>query len=143
MDRKFIAKASVVIDADRATVWKGLTDPVLVKQYFFGTEVSSNWKKGGSIRFRGEWEGKAYEDKGTILEVEAPNFMKYDYWSSFSGEPDLPENYAVVSYALAARGKQTELSVTQDRIASDEAKKHSEQNWLLVFDGLKKLLEKK
>jgi hypothetical protein len=26
-------------------VWKGLTDPALVKQYFFGTNLSSDFKK--------------------------------------------------------------------------------------------------
>jgi len=143
MEKKFIAKASIEIGADLAGVWKGLTDPYSVRQYFFGTELHSTWKKGSPISFRGVWEGKAYEDKGTILEIEAPNYLKYNYWSSFSGQPDLPENYAVVTYALKSKGTLTELSVTQDSIATEEAKKHSEQNWLMVFDGLKKLLEKK
>ena len=36
----------------------------------FGTEVHTDWSIGGPIRWRGEWEGKAYEDKGQVLEFE-------------------------------------------------------------------------
>ena len=142
MDKKFTAKVSINIKADRAEVWKGLTDPSIVKQYFFGTDVHSTWRKGSPITFTGVWEGKPYEDRGTILEIEAPNFMKYNYWSSFSGKPDAPENYAIVTYTLTAKGRMTELSVTQDSSATEEARKESEKNWLMVFDGLKKVLEK-
>ena len=142
MSKSLVAKASISINADRATVWKGLTDPKLIKQYFFGTDAQSDWKKGSSIVFRGEWEGKAYEDKGTILDIDPPSFIKYNYWSSVSGMPDIPENYANITYELTSKGAQTELLVTQDRIATEEAKEHSENNWRGVLDGLKKLVEK-
>ncbi len=142
MNKKLTAKASITINADRNEVWKGLTDPKLIKQYFFGTDAKSDWKKGSAIVFTGSWEGKSYEDKGIILDIDPPQFIKYSYWSNFSGTPDIPENYATITYELKSRGKQTELFVTQDSIASEEARDHSEKNWHGVLDGLKKLLEK-
>jgi len=142
MSKKLTAKASITIKADRQMVWKGLTDPKLIKQYFFGTETESEWKKGSPIVFRGVWEGKPYEDKGTILDVDPPNFIKYNYWSNFSGTPDIPENYANITYSLRSSGNQTHLDVTQDGIATEEARDHSEKNWIGILDGLKKLLEK-
>lgn len=141
MQKQLVAKVSIAINADRAAVWKGLTDPSLIKQYFFGTEAHSDWKKGSKIVFSGVWDGKSYEDKGTILDIDPPNFIKYDYWSNLSGTPDIPENYATITYALKTKGKQTELLVTQNGIGTEEARDHSEKNWAGVLDGLKKLLE--
>jgi uncharacterized protein YndB with AHSA1/START domain len=142
MSTKFVTSVKLNIRADVNSVWKGLTDPALIKQYFFGTNAESDWKKGSKVFFRGEWEGKPYEDKGTVLASDPPRLLQYNYWSSFSGTPDVPENYATVTYTLRPSGDQTELTVTQDGIASEEAKNHSENNWKSVLDGLKKLLEK-
>lgn len=86
----------ISIKAPAANVWKGLTDPELVKQYFFGTNLKSDWKAGGPITFSGEWEGKTYQDKGTILEIIPGEYVKYSYWSGMSGTEDKPENYANV-----------------------------------------------
>ena len=139
---KLTVKASITINADRQMVWKGLTDPKLIKQYFFGTDAHSDWKKGSPIVFRGVWEGKPYEDKGTILDIDPPKFIKYNYWSNFSGTPDIPENYAIITYSLKQNGNQIQLDVTQDGIANEEARDHSQKNWIGVLEGLKKLLEK-
>ncbi len=87
-------------------------------------------------------ERKPYEDKGTILASDPPRLLQYNYWSSFSGTADIPENYAVVTYALQKHGSDTELTITQDNIATAEAKDHSEGNWKMIIDGLKKLIEK-
>jgi hypothetical protein len=62
--------------------------------------------------------------------------------SSFSGLADKPENYNTVTYALSNTGGGTELTVTQDNIQTKEAAGHSEGNWALVLQAMKKLLEK-
>lgn len=51
-------------------VWQGLTDPEMVKAYFFGTKLESSWRVGEPIVFSGAWDGKAYRDHGTILEID-------------------------------------------------------------------------
>src|SRR4051794_25632853 len=91
---------TINIKAPAAKVWNGLTDPELVKQYFFGTNLKSDWKEGSPITFSGEWDGKSYEDKGTILQITPGEYVKYSYWSSMSGTEDKPENYANVSYRV-------------------------------------------
>jgi uncharacterized protein YndB with AHSA1/START domain len=138
----YTAKQSITIAASRDKVWDALTKPELVKQYFFGTTVESTWKKGSPIRFTGEWEGKPYEDKGTIQEIIPGKLLKYSYWSSFSNKPDVPENYANITYRLIDMGGNTEFSVEQDGLDTEEAARHSEQNWESVMMGLRKLLEK-
>lgn len=139
---KLSLSTKIDINAPTAEVWKGLTDPEIVKQYFFGTNVKSDWKAGSPITFSGEWEGKSYSDKGEIQEITPGKYVKYSYWSSMGGTEDKPENYANVSYTLDEKDGFTTLTVTQDNIKDITSKEHSEQNWQTVFGGLKKLLEK-
>ena len=139
---KLSLTTTIDIKAPVAEVWKGLTDPEIVKQYFFGTNVKTDWQVGSPITFSGEWEGKTYEDKGTILEITPGWYVKYSYWSSMSGTEDKPENYADVTYALSEKDGVTTIAITQDNIKDEASKEHSEKNWQMVFDGLKKILEK-
>jgi uncharacterized protein YndB with AHSA1/START domain len=138
---KETAKISLFIHASSDQVWQGLTDPVIVKQYFFGTNVVSTWQLGAPIYFRGEWEGKSYEDKGLILSIDPGKHLTYSYWSSMSGTPDLPENYRNVTYQLTTENGGTKLEVLQESDA--DKKEHSESNWKMIFGGLKKILEQK
>jgi uncharacterized protein YndB with AHSA1/START domain len=143
MTRGFEAITSVTIDASRADVWDALTNPVKVKQYMHGTEMSSSWKEGSPIHWRGEWNGKSYEDKGTILEVEPQRLIKYTHWSSMGGTPDKPENYHTVTYELVGDDARTTLTLTQDNNATQEdAAKMAKDNWGPVLNGLKEIAEK-
>src|SRR4051812_30539124 len=99
MKSNITLKVSLPIMAPKSKVWKALTDPDQIKKYFFGTETKTTWQPGTPITFSGEWEGKPYLDKGTVLEVEPEKMLKYNYWSSFSGTDDVPENYANIVYA--------------------------------------------
>jgi hypothetical protein len=46
-----------------------------------------------------------------------------------------------VRYELASEDGGTRLTIVQDNNASPEDANHSAQNWSMVLDGLKKLLE--
>jgi hypothetical protein len=46
-------------------------DPERIKEYYLGAEVQTDWQVGSPITFKGEWEGKSYEDKGEILRGRA------------------------------------------------------------------------
>jgi uncharacterized protein YndB with AHSA1/START domain len=142
MNKGFIATASTTIRAPVTRVWQALTDPALIKQYLFGTDVTTDWKIGSPIIYRGEWQGRPYEDKGRILEFEPGKRIVSTYYSSMSGLPDIPENYQTVRYELSGDGDQTDLTITQDNNPSRKDAEHSEQNWKMVLDGMKKLLER-
>jgi uncharacterized protein YndB with AHSA1/START domain len=136
-----VKQTTIEFEAPIGKVWEGLTDPKIVKQYFFGTDLKSDYKVGSPITFSGEWDGKTYQDGGVILEIEAPRLLKYTYWSSMAGTEDKPENYNDITYELSEAGGITKLVITQEGIKSQEAAEHSEQNWTMVFDGLKKVLK--
>ncbi|MES1219395.1 MAG: SRPBCC family protein [Bacteroidota bacterium] len=141
MSNNLLAKATVKINTDKEKVWDALTNSEKIKQYFFGTNAISDWKKGSSLKFTGEWEGKTYEDKGTILDTEPGKLFRYTYWSSMGKLEDKPENYATVTYELVQTDNETTLTVTQNNIANEESREHSEQNWNYILGEMKKLLE--
>jgi uncharacterized protein YndB with AHSA1/START domain len=141
MNNEFIAKATTIIHAPVSKVWQALVNPEIIKQYLFNTEVISDWKVGSPILYKGEWEGKAFEDKGEILEIEPEKVLKSTHWSPLSGVPDIPENYHTVTYTLSDRGDSTEVTITQDNNATEQEQAHSEKNWKTVLEGMKSLLE--
>jgi uncharacterized protein YndB with AHSA1/START domain len=141
MSENLTAKSETVISASPAKVWEALTNPALVKLWLFGTDMTADWKIGGQIRYKGVWEGKEYEDKGEILELDPEKKLVSTYWSGMSGLPDAPENYQKVSYELAPVGDQTKLTITQTGNMTEESAKHSESNWDQVLGSLKKIAE--
>jgi len=136
-----IAKAAITIDAPAAKVWQALVDPDAIQQYMFGTNVTTDWREGSPIVWKGEWQGKSYEDKGVLLEVKPERTLKYSHFSPLSGLPDKPESYHTVTIELSGKGDQTEVSLSQDNNPTEEAREHSEKNWETMLAGLKKYLE--
>ncbi len=141
MKEDFVATASATVNAPAEKVWKALTDRASIKEYMFGTDMVSDFKKGSPITWKGEWEGKAYEDKGEVLDVETNRLLRYTHFSPLTGEPDLPENYHTVTIELKPNGAQTEVSLSQDNNATEEERDHSRKNWEMMLGGLKKFVE--
>src|SRR5438445_8884613 len=104
MTETFIAEKRVTINAPIDAVWQAVIDPTLVKQYMHGTNMQTTWEVGIPITWKGEWQGKTYEDKGTVLAVEPNKLLRITHWSPMGGSEDKPENYHTVTYELAERG---------------------------------------
>ncbi len=128
------------IKASIEKVWDALINPEMVKQYFFGSSQETDWKIGSSILWTGEYEGTKYVDKGKVLEFLPNDKLSYSYLSSWSGLDDKPENYLLVTYEVKVLGNGTELIITQSNYDEEKAK-HSTENWAVVIDGLKKIVE--
>ena len=135
-------KISVTIDAPIEKVWEAVTTPELIKQWFFGVDTVSDWQEGSALVHTGEWKGKPYEDKGTILKIEPPRTLVHTHWSPLSGLPDSEENYQTVTWSLDEDGGRTTLTITEVNLPSEETKSVSESSWRMVLENLKKLLEK-
>ena len=136
-----IATTATTIDASLSKVWNALVDPASIKQYMFGADVVSEWKKGSPITWKGEWKGKAYEDKGVILAVEPERRLQYTHFSPLSGQPDVPANYHTVTIDLSQDVDGVHVTLSQDGNATAEAREHSEKNWSMMLTSLKQLLE--
>jgi uncharacterized protein YndB with AHSA1/START domain len=142
MEKDLIARTSIKIDSPNQKVWDALVNPEAIKQYFFGTTVISDWHAGSPIVWKGEWQGKSYQDKGVILQFKPGRTIQYSHFSPLSGLPDIQENYHIVTIELSARENQTQVSLSQDNNATEEERTHSEQNWGMMLANLKKFLEK-
>jgi uncharacterized protein YndB with AHSA1/START domain len=138
----FDAVVEETIAAPATAVWHALTTPELVAKYFHGTQLDTEWRVGGPIVWRGEWQGKSYEDKGTVLAFEPPSLLRNTHWSPMSGTADSPENYHEVTYTLTERDGTTTVQVRQSNIPTQEAAdKMARDGWTPIMRGLKELVE--
>ena len=142
MGRGLIARASIDIRATQERVWKALVNPQAIKQYMFGAQVTSDWRVGSAIVWKGEWNGKPYEDKGKILQFEPGRKLQYSHFSPLSGKPDSPENYHTVTIELSPDGVQTYVALQQDNNPTEDARETSEKNWNTMLAALKQFIEK-
>ncbi|MFZ0169630.1 MAG: SRPBCC domain-containing protein [Candidatus Dormiibacterota bacterium] len=144
MKDSFVAAKSITINASADAVWQALTDPEMVRQYMYGTNMETDWQVGSPITWKGEWQGSTYEDKGSVLEVKPRRLLKVTHWSPMAGTEDTPDNYHTVTYELAGEEGTTTLTVKQDNNASqEEADKMAENNWGPVLEGLKAAVERR
>jgi uncharacterized protein YndB with AHSA1/START domain len=142
MATDFVATAAITINAPAMTVWDALVKPEAIKQYMFRTTVVSDWREGGTIVWKGEWQGKRYEDKGVIRRLTPGRALQYTHFSPLSGLPDKPENYHTVTVELSAADGGTRVSLAQDNNPTEQAREHSARNWEMVLAGLKAYVEK-
>ena len=139
------ARVEKIIPASPASVWAALSTPASLKLFFFGADVASDWKVGSPIRMKGEFKGREYEDKGEVLVAEPRRRLAFSHWSALAGQPDAPENYHVVTFALEPAGSDTRVVLTQANLVggpkpADVAHRAEyEKNWTMVLDGLAKL----
>jgi len=136
-----VARASVAINVPISKVWDALVNPESIKRYMFGASVVSDWREGSSIVWKGEWQGRPYQDKGVILRLKPNRTLQYTHFSPLSGVPDTSENYHTVTFELSSEGKTTRVVLTQDNNPTEQAREHSERNWNTMLATLKTFLE--
>jgi uncharacterized protein YndB with AHSA1/START domain len=141
MVQTWIAKSTITIYAQADKVWDAITNPEFIKQYLYGAQVVTDWKEGSPIVYKGNYQGKAYEDKGSVLKVETQKLLVITHWSPLSGTPDRPENYHTVRYSLARENDRTHLTITQDNNSSKEEQQQNANFWKTALKSIKKMLE--
>lgn len=104
----------ITINATQQKVWETLTKPEFVKLWQYGSDLQTSWEVDSKIKFVTEWEGKIFEQWGTVLEFTPATKLRY---SLFAPRPDLedkPENYFEMVYTLTERNGQTNLEIIQE-----------------------------
>jgi uncharacterized protein YndB with AHSA1/START domain len=138
------ARVSRTIEASPDEVWAALTTPEIIKTYFFGVDMRTDWQVGSPVSMKGEMKGKAFEDKGEVRSFDPGRRLAFSHWSPMSGAPDTPENYHLVTYELEPQGEATRVTLTQSNLTggvrdSDVRNRADyEKNWAAVLEGLDK-----
>jgi uncharacterized protein YndB with AHSA1/START domain len=136
-----LAKAETTIEAPASRVWEALTDPDQIKEYMFGSEVDTSWEVGSPITWNGEYEGRAYQDKGEVLSYDEPRELSVTHYSPLAGQDDKPENYHTLVYTLDEQDRTTRVSLTQDNCADEQEAEQFSANWQQMLVGLKAHVE--
>jgi uncharacterized protein YndB with AHSA1/START domain len=142
MTGSHVATSAITIDAQASRVWDVITDPAAVKEFMFGADLVTDWTVGGPILWRGEWEGKPYEDKGTILDVEPGKKLVHTHFSPLGGEADKPGNYHTLTWTLEDQAGATRLTLSQDNNPSEDAAEHSKGMWDMLVADVKRIAER-
>lgn len=142
-----VVQVTTEVDADAETVWRALTTPALIREYFLGAEVRTDWKVGHAITFQGEWKGGRYHDRGEIRRFDAPRELSYTHWSESDGAPARRQNEHLVRFRLDPVGDHTRLTVTQAGLGDaadppEAVKAEFRKNWETVLGGLKRIAER-
>ena len=144
-------KNSITINAPASKVWNALVNPEQTKKYMFGCEAISEWRKGSSLLWKGQHEGKEMVFvKGSVADIQPERFLAYTVIDPNSTIEDIPENYLTVTYELKSENGTTALTVTQgdySTVADGESRfKESSNNgegWNPILVEIKKLVESK
>jgi len=110
-----------------------------MKAYMMGADVETDWRVGGPIVMRGEYQGKAFEDRGEVRSFEPERRLSYTHATSGA-----PGQTHLVTIALSPRAGGTEVSVTQepgqgaDAAADEKNKATYEKTWASMLENLEK-----
>jgi uncharacterized protein YndB with AHSA1/START domain len=137
MSKGLTVKRQIEINADPSTVWNALLDPKLIKQYMFGSDATVDAREGGKITYRGEWQGKSYEDTSDIVKFDPEKTLQVTHSSNLSAE----DNYHLVTYSLEPVGDMTMLTLEQDNAKNEDQVAEMGKNWEMILQGLKKVVE--
>ena len=136
------SKSTILIHSTKQKVWNALTQPELVKQWQYGSELTTDWKVGSEIRFKNEWDNILYEQWGKILEIIPNELIKY---SLFFPRPDLEdkeENYFIMSYVISDANNKIKLEIIKEdnRPGAIVEQESNEENPVMI--ALKEMAEK-
>lgn len=136
-----VVQKQMAVNAPAERLWDVLTKPEMIKHWLFGTNTESDWKAGSTISFSGEWNGNTYKDKGIVLQFIPLQVFQFSYWSSFSGLPDMAENYSIITFRITQKDNAPLLILTQSNFAKTEMYEHADKNWDESLAIIKKLSE--
>ncbi|MGD0838527.1 MAG: SRPBCC family protein [Polyangia bacterium] len=122
-----------------ARLWEALTQPQLIRQYWFNTAVESDWKKGSPWKMLSS-DG-TLTDKGEILEIDPPKRMVIRWLHEWKPEIKA-EGPSRCTIDLEPVESAVKLTITHeiDRLESKLITAVS-GGWPVILSNLKSLLE--
>jgi hypothetical protein len=138
---RYSIEVSTTIGAGIRDAWNLLVDPARASELWWGSTVESDFTPGHPIVWKGTWEGKPFEDRGTIKQVTPPTLLQYSHWAASFG-PDVEENRNLLTWKLSEAPGGVRVTFLHENIATREMKDHSEPMWKQLLERMKEMLEK-
>lgn len=150
MSTSLVVTNDIIIDAPAAKVWDALVNPAKTKQYMFGCETVSDWKKGSTLEWKGNFDGiDLVAVTGVIVDIQPGKYLAYTAIDPNNPAiKDTPERCITVTYSLEENKGQTTFTVTQGDYAKveDGERRYKEAyndgvGWDPILVEIKKLVE--
>ena len=135
------------IRATPEKVWEALTDPQMIRKYWFGITAECDWKPGSPWRLKFE-DGRT-ADTGEILESDPPRRLVIRWRNEFkpelkaAGYSRCTMEIEMADYYPNFGGKAVKLTITHEAEAEQGAPliEAVSGGWPKVLSNLKSLLE--
>jgi uncharacterized protein YndB with AHSA1/START domain len=126
------------IETTPEKLWDALTSSEFTRQYWFDTELKSDWKVGSSLALV---MGGKITDTGEILEADRPRRLSYTF--KHEADPEMRKEPATkVVFTLEPHGKIVKLTVTHQGFGvGSKLLDGISKGWPAILSGLKSLLE--
>ena len=125
-----IITRSVLLNATPERVWEALTHPGMTKHYLYNCEVTSDWQPGGTLRWKGNYEGRDVDAEGRLIDIIPGRMIKY---SGFDGltEGDIDRRGDIhITHEIMPHGSKTKLLTTLEHFEGDETRaEFAAQQW--------------
>jgi len=126
------------IETTPEKLWEALTSSAFTRQYWFDTELRSDWKVGSPLAL--VMSGQT-TDTGEILEADRPRRLAYTFKHEVDEEMR-KEPATKVVFALQPFGNLVKLTVTHEGFGvGSKLLDGISKGWPAILSGLKSLLE--
>ncbi|MFC4776168.1 SRPBCC domain-containing protein [Paenibacillus sp. GCM10023252] len=119
---------------------RGLTDPELTEQYYFGSRIRSDWQVGDTYSYRNPDDSILLDGSIVALEPGTRIVMTFRPVWAYGDQPPVSE---VVYELEAASPSVTQLTLTHRGLpAEDPVSDGIRAGWVQILTGLKTVVEK-
>ena len=120
-------------------LWDAITESEYTRQYFFGADIHSDWKKGSPYNLTFA-DGDAMHG-GEVVEVDPPHKLVTTFVSQYDAgdEKDEPSR---VTWQISQFGETCKLTLTHEHYSGQtKTVQGTARGWQMVLSALKTLLE--
>ena len=129
----------IYIRATPERIWQGLTDSDLVRRYYFGSVIESDFRAGSPIVYKQPDTGRI-DITGEVVEADPPRKLVHTF--TVGWDPDVHDAPSRVTWEITPMGEACRLSVTHDGFTDEnETFRQTKDGWPIILSGLKTLLE--
>ncbi|MES2618621.1 MAG: SRPBCC domain-containing protein [Bacteroidota bacterium] len=136
---------TIAINASATTVWRVLTEPELMQQWAgepdMHLEIITNWEVGSPFIIKG-YHHAVFENKGLVLQIDAPKRIQYSHLSSLSQLSDDITNYSIHEFVLMPQAEGVTLTLSIHNFPTETIYKHLEFYWNTTLAIVKRVAEK-